>query len=159
MNELPQIQSAIKKVSSEDEIKVMIVLVNKRVNQRFFKGDNRQRLGNPLPGTVVDSDIVSADAYDFFLISQTSRQGVVSPTHYVVVYDSIQKDANLIQLLTYKLCFTYYNVSGSIKVPAPVQYAHRLANLIGERAKGPQTDAVPIPHEHFGKNIKSLYFI
>ena len=77
----------------------------------------------------------------------------------MVVYDSICKDANLIQVLTYKLCFTYYNVSGSIKVPAPVQYAHRLANLVGERAKDPQKDAVPIPHEHFGKNIKSLYFI
>ena len=59
--------------------------------------------------------------------------------------------------MTYKLCFTYYNVSGSIKVPAPIQYANRLANLIGDRSKG-KSD-IAIPHKHFGKNLKSLYFI
>jgi aubergine len=75
---------------------------------------------NPAPGTVIDRDIVSHDSYDFFMISTTSRQGVASPTHYVIVYDSIQKDAALIHSLTYKLCYTYYNVSGSIKIPAPV---------------------------------------
>jgi len=64
-----------------------------------------------------------------------------------------------VQLLTYKLCYTYYNVSGSIKVPAPIQYAHRLANLIGDRAKGPSKEGIPIPHERFGKLGASLYFI
>jgi aubergine-like protein len=49
-------------------------------------------------------------------------------------------------MLTYKLCYTYYNVSGSIKVPAPIQYAHRLANLVGDRAKGPHKELVPLPH-------------
>jgi hypothetical protein len=49
----------------------MIVLVNKRVNQRFFncEGSATGRLSNPLPGTVVDQDIVAPDIYDFFLIS------------------------------------------------------------------------------------------
>jgi aubergine-like protein len=77
----------------------------------------------------------------------------VSPTHYVVVYDTIREDPSKIQLLTYKLCYTYYNVSGSIKVPAPVQYAHRLANLIGDRSKGQHKEDVPIPHDHFGKSV------
>ena len=114
---------------------------------------------NPQPGTIVDSQVVASDTYDFFLVSQISRQGVVSPTHYVIVYDSTGRDPAQIQSLTYKLCYTYYNVAGSIKIPAPIQYAHRLANLIGDRAKGPTKAGVPIPHDHFGKNIKSLYFI
>lgn len=29
--------------------------------------------------------------------------------------------------LTYALCYTYSNWSGSIKVPAPCQYAHKIA--------------------------------
>ncbi|CDW80416.1 macronuclear development protein 1 [Stylonychia lemnae] len=155
--ELPQIQQAIKRHNLEETTKVMIILVNKRINQRLFNTDHPQKICNPQPGTIVDSGIVQKDSYDFFLVSQVARVGVVSPTHYVVVYDSIKEDAQQIQLLTYKLCYTYYNVSGSIKVPAPVQYAHRLSNLIGDRVKG--HFGVPIPHEHFGKNIQGLYFI
>ena len=86
-------QTPQKEVKDEDlEIKVMIVLVNKRVNQRFFNCENPNRLMNPQPGTIVDSSVVAPDTYDFFLISQISRQGVVSPTHYVVVYDSTGRD-------------------------------------------------------------------
>ena len=62
-------------------------------------------------------------------------------------------------MLTFKLCYTYYNVSGSIKVPAPIQYAHRLANLVGDRGKGKPDNMIPIPHKYFSTNHKSLYFI
>lgn len=98
----------------------MFLLVNKRVNQRFFNAENPGRVVNPQPGTIIDNSVVASDTYDFFLISATSRQGVVSPTHYIVLYDQIGDNPEKIQLLTYKLCYTYYNVSGSIKVPAPV---------------------------------------
>ena len=138
---------------------MMVILVNKRVNQRLFNMDSGNKVSNPVPGTVVDSGIVPKDSYDFFLVSQIGRVGVVSPTHYVVIYDSIKQDPSKIQLLTYKLCFTYYNVSGSIKVPAPVQYAHRLANLVGDRAKGHTKEGVPLPHDHYGKVVQGLYYI
>lgn len=98
----------------------MVVLVNKRVSQRFFNNENPSRLCNPMPGTVINSGVVEANTYDFFLVSQQSRQGVVSPTHYFVIHDTICEPEEKIQLLTFKLCFTYYNVSGSIKVPAPI---------------------------------------
>jgi len=73
-----------------------------------------------MPGTIVDKTVVAKDTYDFFLVSQQSRQGVVSPTHYVIVHDTTGRHPHEVQLLTYKLCYTYYNVSGSIKVPAPI---------------------------------------
>ena len=70
----------------------------------------------------------------------------------MIVYDSTGRTAEEVQQLTYKLCYTYYNVAGSIKVPAPIQYAHRLANLIGDRAKSGRDaiSSIPIPHAHFG---------
>ena len=50
------------------------------------------------------------------------------------VHDDIGACPSKIEDLTYKLCYTYYNVSGAIKEPAAIRYAHRLAALIGERA-------------------------
>ena len=119
--EVPQLKAAISEVTDgqDDEIKLMVVLVNKRISQRFFNG-MRGRLQNPEPGTVVSSSVVEQDSYDFYIISTLSRQGVVSPTHCTVIYDTIKEEASKIEMLTYKLCFTYYNVSGSIKVPAPI---------------------------------------
>ena len=35
------------------------------------------------------------------------------------------------QALTYKMCHMYFNWSGTIRVPAPCQYAHKLADLVG----------------------------
>ena len=87
---------------------------------------------NPPSGTIVDSSIVYNDAsetktYDFFLVSQTTTQGCVLPTHFFVSYDESNLTKDALQELTYNLCFFYYNWSGSIKVPAPCQYAHKVA--------------------------------
>ena len=37
-----------------------------------------------------------------------------------------------IQALTYKLTHLYYNWPGTVRVPAPCQYAHKLAFLVGK---------------------------
>jgi hypothetical protein len=44
-------------------------------------------LANPQPGTVVDSDIVHPTWYNFFLVSQSVKQGIVTPSHYHVIQD------------------------------------------------------------------------
>jgi aubergine len=36
------------------------------------------------------------------------------------------------QQLTYKMCHLYYNWMGTTRVPAPVQYAHKLSVLAGQ---------------------------
>jgi aubergine-like protein len=106
--------------------------VNKRVNTRLFGGDVGS-FKNPMPGTVIDTSITDRDIYEFFLVSTAAKQGMSTPTRYTVVYDSVGESPDQIELLTYKLCYTYYNVSGSIKEPSAIRYAHRLAALIGER--------------------------
>ena len=40
-----------------------------------------------------------------------------------------------IQVLTYKLTHLYYNWPGTIRVPAPCMYAHKLADLLGAHLK------------------------
>ncbi|KAB0805015.1 hypothetical protein PPYR_01985 [Photinus pyralis] len=111
----------------ENKVKLSFIVVSKRINTRIFAGPN-----NPAPGTVVDDVITLPERYDFFIVSQCVRQGTVSPTSYNVIFDSMGLDADKIQRLTYKLTHMYFNWSGAVRVPAPCQYAHKLAFLIGQ---------------------------
>ena len=118
--------------------KITLIVVNKRINQRFFEQNvqnapqnNRSTVPvkNPPCGTIVDMNLVcneSGSLYDFFLISQTATQGCILPTHFFVCYDTSDIDRVVLQDLTYQLCYFYYNWGGSIKVPAPCQYAHKV---------------------------------
>jgi len=134
----------------------MYINTSKRVNTRLFAGDTR-RFENPLPGTVVDGAITDKDTYEFYLVSVAARQGMTTPTRYTVIYDTVGASPHLIEALTYKLCFTYYNVSGAIKEPSAIRYAHRLAALVGER--GGRGHDPPTVHAGFGEKDPSLYFI
>lgn len=101
------------------------IMVNKRVNTRIFYNKS-----NPPCGTVVDSVITSSARNDFFIVSQHVQQGTVTPTLYTVIYNSLDLHEIMIQQITYKLTHMYYNWSGTIRVPAPCQYAHKLAYLV-----------------------------
>ncbi|XP_020903024.2 piwi-like protein Ago3 [Exaiptasia diaphana] len=115
--------------------KMTVIVVQKRINTRLFLSEGRgpqSRLANPGPGTVLDHTITRKDWYDFFLVSQHVRQGTVTPTHYVVVHDTSKWKPDIVQKLTYKLTHLYYNWPGTVSVPAPCQYAHKLAFQVGQ---------------------------
>ena len=130
---------AVKDVVSEicPTTKVTFVVVKKGIHTRFFA-----RGENPLPGTVVDDAAITHPGwYDFFLISHETRNGTVSPTHYNVILDEIRWPKNDLQLFIYQMCYEYFNWNGSISVPAPCQYAHKLAFLYGQILSNPR--AIP----------------
>jgi len=124
--EFPQIIRKIQEFDRAWSPKFTIVVVNKRVNTRFFAGT-----GNPQPGTLINKDVVGKH-YNFYLLSHAAGRGTATPTHYNVVYDNSGLPSNLLENLTYRLCFNYYNWNGAIKVPAPCQNAHKLAYLVGK---------------------------
>lgn len=113
------------------------VVVTKSINTRFFA-----RGHNPPPGTVVDDVITLPERYDFYLVSQSVRQGTVSPTSYNVVYSTIKLTPDQMQLLTYKMTHLYYNWSGTTRVPAVCQYAKKLATLVGSSLFQPPQNAL-----------------
>lgn len=129
--EIPQLVSCFSTVNPTYNPKLTVVIVQKRINCRIFHQLN-SGYENPPPGTVVDHTVTRRDWYDFFLVSQFSRQGTVTPTHYVVIHDGCQMKVDHVQRLTYKLTHMYYNWPGTVRVPAPCQYAHKLAYLVGQ---------------------------
>ncbi|KAM6930622.1 piwi-like protein 1 [Xenentodon cancila] len=129
--EVSQIIDSIKSMGQDYEPKLSVVVVKKRISSRFFTLIG-SKVTNPPPGTVIDTEVTRPEWYDFYIVSQAVRFGSVAPTHYNVVYDTSGLKPDHMQRLTYKLCHMYYNWQGIIRVPAPCQYAHKLAFLVGQ---------------------------
>ncbi|KAL6429603.1 hypothetical protein ACFW04_007503 [Cataglyphis niger] len=132
--EVKQLMMTFNRIAPNYKPQLSVIIVQKRINTRLFIKDrgNPQGLENPAAGTVVDSFITRRNYYDFFLVPQSVRQGTVTPTHYIVIHDSSNLETDHMQRLTYKLCHLYYNWPGTIRVPAPCQYAHKLVYLVGQ---------------------------
>jgi len=129
--ELPQLQTSINQFYTAAGVQIpkfTYIVVTKKINTRIFTA---QKPDNPPPGTVVDDVITLPERYDFYMITAAARQGTVSPCSYNVLCDSQELGPDKIQKLTYKMCHLYYNWSGTVAVPAPCQYAHKLAFLAG----------------------------
>ncbi|XP_054269475.1 piwi-like protein Ago3 isoform X2 [Macrosteles quadrilineatus] len=128
--EIGSLKKAFSSISPDYNPSLCFIVCQKRINTRIFLPKGRD-FENPPPGSVVDNTITRRTLFDFFLVSQLVRQGTVTPTHYVVLHNSTHLDPDKIQKLTYKMCHLYYNWPGTIRVPAPCQYSHKLAYLVG----------------------------
>ncbi len=131
--EVGEIIQAFAELSSERPVlpKLTVILIDKRITQKFFSVDGKRQLGNPAPGTLIDNTIVSKD-YDFYLIAQNVTRGTATPTHYKVIFDNSGLPAEILQELIYSQCFAYMNWTGAIRIPAPCQYAHKLSSFISQ---------------------------
>lgn len=107
--EVGQMKEGIKEILKDEPYKLSFVIVTKRINTRFFLKLERPNLDNPLPGTVVDTEVTRPERYEFFLVSQSVRQGTVGPTNYNVIEDTSGFPPKNMQALTYKLCHMYFN--------------------------------------------------
>jgi aubergine-like protein len=138
-----------------ENVKLTYVLLNKKTNLKVFKVDDNV-FNNIPPGTLVDDVVTDQDSYDFFLISQKTNQGLSQATHYNIIYDDAKVHPEDIHSFIYKLCYLYYNWTGGIKIPAPCQYAKKLAFLVGDKLS--TSNEMKIPGDRFNE-IKSLYFL
>ena len=142
--EVNQLREAIGETynSAKRKPAITVIIVNKRITQRFFIEDGRGQLINPPSGALIDSKIVenqdSQQEYDFYLVPQFTTQGCVLPTHFYVAFNDSTVEKATIERLTYDLCHYYFNWAGAIKVPAPCMYAHKIAELfmnLGKEAR------------------------
>ncbi|WVZ60888.1 hypothetical protein U9M48_010848 [Paspalum notatum var. saurae] len=100
---------------------VTFVVVQKRHHTRLFpevhgRRDMTDKSGNILPGTVVDQKICHPTEFDFYLCSHAGIQGTSRPTHYHVLYDENNFDADALQSLMNNLCYTYARCTHAVSV-------------------------------------------
>jgi len=138
--EMMQIRRACTNVGNSNgtknyEPKITFIAVQKRHKTRFFpENPDQDGVGRPKnapPGTVVDTQIVSPNRKDFFLLSHLGIQGTSRPTRYQVLWDDSEFSMDELELLSYYLCFMYCRCTRSVSYPAPTYYAH----LAATRAK------------------------
>ena len=87
---------------------------------------------NPEPGSIIFEDL-SQGHKEFHLASATVREGTCTPVSFKIGYEN-KEDFPLeaISELTYNQCYCYYNWTGSVRVPASLQLANKLAKLYSE---------------------------
>lgn len=141
--EVPQMKNALCSVDKTGQVKPKLscIVVQKRVDTRMILRAG-QNFGNPKSGTVLDRGVTRVNYTDFFLISQHVKQGTVTPTHYIVAKDEGCLATDKMQRLTYRMTFLYYNWAGCVRVPAPCQYAHKIAYLAGQNLFAPPKDSI-----------------
>jgi aubergine len=139
-----------------NSIKLSYILLNKKNTLKVFQVENKNYLNIP-PGTLVDDIVVNSESFDFFLISQKTNQGLSQATHYNVIYDDFSMKTEDLHYFIYKMCYLYYNWTGGIKIPAPCQYAKKLAFLVGEKIS--TNKEFNLPDARFLNEIRSLYFL
>ena len=142
--------------------KLAYIVVNKRINDRFFeKGFNRKTkregLINPNGGLIVQSNVVNNEGFDYFMVAQNVNMGTATPVHFEVLYNDTGLTADSFYELTYYQTFNYYNWSGPVKVPSVVQYATKQAYLVGStKLKDQKTGGSGEDRESMRK---TLYFL
>lgn len=157
-HELPQIQKACRALYDvRTAPEILLLVTQKRHLVRFYQpntGSNPafDKKGNPLPGFVVDSQIVSRDFDDFYAVPHRCLQGTSVPAHHIRVYDDMKCSPDGLQALVNALSYVFGRSTTSISETAPARYAH----LLCERAKYHLQDAYcPPPGDdgHYDSNI------
>ncbi|KAB0348414.1 hypothetical protein FD754_013271 [Muntiacus muntjak] len=128
--EIPQLQKCFEAFENYHP-KMVVFVVQKKISTNLYLAAS-ENLATPSPGTVVDHTITSCEWVDFYLLAHHVRQGCGIPTHYVCVLNTANLSPDHMQRLTFKLCHMYWNWPGTIRVPAPCKYAHKLAFLSGQ---------------------------
>lgn len=127
--EVAQIVNALQQKYGNSRPKLLFIVVTKRIDDRFAMFGQTHR--NPEGGMIIAKEVVKPDHANFYMIAQKVTQGTANPCHYDIIYNESTLSLSDVFSLTYELTWNYTNWMGPVKVPAPVQYAHKLCSLIG----------------------------
>ena len=93
--------------------------------------NSKENISIQKKGLVIYDGITRPSRFEYYMISQAGPTGLQCPVRYEVIYNTFDLfDPKDLYDLTNTLCYGYYNLQSSIKVPAPVMYAHTMCDQI-----------------------------
>ncbi|EPQ60238.1 Piwi-domain-containing protein [Gloeophyllum trabeum ATCC 11539] len=158
LTEVNAIKAACHKVCEEARTRdiphLAFVIVGKRHHIRFFPGNEgaADRTRNCRSGLVVDKEISHPTEFNYYLQSQPGLKGTSRPSHYVVIINSKRLSPDILQQLSYGLCFAYARATRAVSIPAPVYYA----DLVCRRARFHFDDRVSL-HADYGSDTSGPF--
>lgn len=119
--EIEMIKSELEKRYLNKAPKLDFILVNKRINDRFYQDNNttantyknqsrgrnnynqrpQPKVKNPESGTMIVDHCTSATYQDFFMVAQNVTQGTATPTHYTFLEKESSFTMDTILTMTY----------------------------------------------------------
>lgn len=127
--EVNAIVNAVQEVTGNKDTSIVYMIAQKHASIRIMKiaGPNVENAG---AGTVITDDISAKGIAEFYMISHFANQGAASPTRYTILYQYPKsfEDNQLIELTHYQT-LQYPNWSGSIRTPACLMLASKLADM------------------------------
>ena len=129
--EVQSLVNIIHSVTGDENVSLAYLIAQKQSSIRILQKDDRYGLKSVKAGTVVTGDISAKGVAEFYLVSHNANQGSATPTRYTIIHHSPRTwtDDQLI-LLTHYQTLHYYNWAGSIRIPACLMYATRLAEFV-----------------------------
>ncbi|KAJ5380077.1 uncharacterized protein N7496_002505 [Penicillium cataractarum] len=140
-DELVKVKKGCSVLYSGKQPNITILVGGKRHNTRFFptKQGDMDRKANCKNGLVVDRVITRPHLWDFYLQAQAPLQGSARSAHYVVIWDEIfinpnmvplvgRNPADAIQELTHNICYMMGRCTRAISYSTPAFLADRFAD-------------------------------
>jgi hypothetical protein len=104
------------------------MVVQKRIATKLFTAS-----GEALPCGALVTSLQGTDYATFYINGTAPKFSFPKPARYTIVQMDAQFGSRkkVLAELSWALCHDYSNWTGPIKLPAPTQFAHRLAELAG----------------------------
>jgi aubergine-like protein len=115
--------------------KFCYLCVNKKTDVKFFEILNNN-LNNPKEGTVIDSQVTSPEFYEFYIQPQFVNSGTATPSHFQCIYDTTSIPLEILENITYRMCYYYWNWPGAIREPAALKFAEAANKFSSTYLKG-----------------------
>lgn len=134
--EIPQVRQALKNAHAPvgskapaKNIPLSYMVVQKRINTKFLSLDGNAAL----PCGALVTSLQGAEHATFYINGNAPPYSTPKPARFVITSmdAGFGPSKKVISDLSWAMCHDYPNWTGPIKLPSPVQMAHKLAELAG----------------------------
>ncbi|KAH7722246.1 piwi domain-containing protein [Aphelenchoides avenae] len=124
--ELLAILEGCERYQADYRPRIVFIVCTKRHDKRFFRNVNG-RLENPLPGTVVDENVVRPDVNEFFVQAHKPLKGTSKFVQYSMLVNEAGMSLDDAEEFLSGLCYNHQIVNRAVSIPEPVYQADELA--------------------------------
>jgi aubergine-like protein len=132
--EIPSLREALNRGNPNAAVPLSYLVVQKRISTKFLSVDGSSAI--PL-GSLV-TKLQGPEYYTFYINGTSPPYSTPKPARFVIAEkdEKLELSNKTIADLSWALCHDYSNWTGAIKLPSPVQCAHKLAELAGLMENG-----------------------